>query len=180
VRPTFNQPQNEGGIWTRIKDMLNGLNARPILLASSSFAVLALALLITTQTSVTDKFSVSESDSRSGARDAIVSSKNENFAADATVQRLEKESEAVAPMAADPAPMVETLAQAPQTRVLAPQGAIQLDLAEAPIATPAPTDVFPDNAPSGLKISAQEPVSTFSVDVDTTSYALMRMAAPAG
>jgi len=80
-------------------------------------------------------------------------------------------------MAADPAPMVETLAQAPQTRVLAPQGAIQLDLAEAPIATPAPTDVFPDNAPSGLKISAQEPVSTFSVDVDTTSYALMRMAA---
>jgi len=43
TRPMFNQPQNEGGIWTRIKEMLNGLTAKPILLASSSFAVLALA-----------------------------------------------------------------------------------------------------------------------------------------
>jgi len=71
-------------------------------------------------------------------------------------------------MAADPAPMVETLAQAPQTRVLAPQGAIQLDLAEAPIATPAPTDVFPDNAPSGLKISAQEQPDSAEVPFSTS------------
>ncbi len=182
TRPMFNQPQNEGGIWTRIKEMLNGLTAKPILLASSSFAVLALAVLVTTQTSVTDNFAVPEVDTLVDSNDMVASRQDKTLASETSspVQAAPMEG-LVAPMAMDPAPMVESFAgeslqRSVQTRSKVSEGAIQLDLSQARIATPAPADVFPENTPSGLKLSLQEPVSTFSVDVDTTSYALMRMA----
>jgi len=36
------------------------------------------------------------------------------------------------------------------------------------------TEAFPDATPSPLKITSEEPVSTFSIDVDTASYAIVR------
>ncbi|MEO1313941.1 MAG: VWA domain-containing protein [Pseudomonadota bacterium] len=36
------------------------------------------------------------------------------------------------------------------------------------------TEAYPDASPSALKITVDEPVSTFSIDVDTASYALVR------
>ncbi len=36
------------------------------------------------------------------------------------------------------------------------------------------TEVFSNAAPSSLKVTAEEPVSTFSIDVDTASYAIVR------
>ena len=49
--------------------------------------------------------------------------------------------------------------------------------AVAPEANPAPTpntEAYPISVPSDLKITAEEPVSTFSIDVDTASYSVVR------
>ena len=46
-----------------------------------------------------------------------------------------------------------------------------------PSIAPAPesdTEAYPDSSPSPLKLVAEEPVSTFSIDVDTASYAVVR------
>ena len=42
------------------------------------------------------------------------------------------------------------------------------------------TEAFPDAAPNSLKITTLEPVSTFSIDVDTASYAVVRSSLMAG
>ncbi len=179
LRPTSHQPQTEGGFWRRIKKMLSTLTARPALLAASSFAVLAVALVMTTQTSVLDDFGVAEVDTVSRDVAPLQDSRANDALAktDGAALTAAPTANAPAPMAADVTPMVEMVAEPAQSRLRrqAPMGAIQLDLEQAPTAV-TPGDVFPDNAPSGLKITAQQPVSTFSVDVDTTSYALMRMA----
>ena len=55
-------------------------------------------------------------------------------------------------------------------------------IAPAPVPVPdarfvtpsAETEAFPEATPNALKITAEEPVSTFSIDVDTASYAVVR------
>jgi len=42
------------------------------------------------------------------------------------------------------------------------------------------TEAYPDTAPNPLKITAETPVSTFSIDVDTASYAVVRSSLSAG
>ncbi|MFT7592815.1 MAG: Ca-activated chloride channel family protein [Paracoccaceae bacterium] len=42
------------------------------------------------------------------------------------------------------------------------------------------TEAYPDAAPNPLKITAETPVSTFSIDVDTASYAIVRSSLSAG
>lgn len=43
------------------------------------------------------------------------------------------------------------------------------------VVSPAPnTEAFPSEAPNDLKITSEEPVSTFSIDVDTAAYAVVR------
>ena len=44
----------------------------------------------------------------------------------------------------------------------------------------ADTEAYPDAGPNPLKITAQEPVSTFSIDVDTAAYAVVRSSLSAG
>jgi len=42
------------------------------------------------------------------------------------------------------------------------------------------TEAYPDAEPNPLKITTEEPVSTFSIDVDTASYAILRSSLNAG
>ena len=42
------------------------------------------------------------------------------------------------------------------------------------------TEAYPDAEPNPLKITSDEPVSTFSIDVDTASYAILRSSLNAG
>ena len=67
----------------------------------------------------------------------------------------------------------KTLGYAPQTRELARMAPLPLP---APMALPTQVqaDRFPDQAPNGVTLVAEQPVSTFSVDVDTASYAVVR------
>jgi Ca-activated chloride channel family protein len=53
----------------------------------------------------------------------------------------------------------------------------------APDAMPAPvenTEAFASEAPNPVKVTAEEPVSTFSIDVDTASYAVVRSSLTGG
>ena len=76
------------------------------------------------------------------------------------------------PLNASPSVMVEPAPSAPaaERRVVVPPPP-----ADDAATTPAPTtESFANDVANPLKITAEEPVSTFSIDVDTASYAVVR------
>lgn len=175
LRPMSDRPQEVAGFWTRMKAMIGTMTSRPALLATSSFAVLAVAVVITGQNFRDEPGVIQEVDL--GQTETTTAEVREDDFADAEVL-------ADAPTVAEVAPMVE-MAPAPQVAMKRSQvqdaanmGAVSSVVRlreEAPVMQ-APADQFPDSKPNGLKITAEEPVSTFSIDVDTTSYSVMRMA----
>ncbi len=74
---------------------------------------------------------------------------------------------------------LDVIAPAPRTssRQVATGLVAQPDMVVA--ATPN-TETFANEAPNGLSITADSPVSTFSIDVDTASYAILRQSLNAG
>lgn len=95
----------------------------------------------------------------------------------------------VAPMVLPPPSVVEEAAQVDELVVTAtrtPNFAAEVALPPAPpppppmaglpspFPTPADTERYPDAAPNPVRRVAEEPVSTFSIDVDTASYANVR------
>lgn len=85
---------------------------------------------------------------------------------------------------AEPAPPVSELAEAPPPPPMAlaspapmPSGAAPLMAKRAPDAVAAPrtdTESFANADPNPIRLTAEAPVSTFSVDVDTASWAVVR------
>jgi Ca-activated chloride channel homolog len=98
---------------------------------------------------------------------------------------------AIAPVMAPPAPLAQS---APTQSIPAPAPVVggfavgQLARKRAPgpiydqeVRSPeADTEAYPDADQNPLKITAETPVSTFSIDVDTASYALVRASLMAG
>ncbi len=70
-----------------------------------------------------------------------------------------------------PAPTMRNLA-APQNTVIAPAPMPADDLVV--FAPHVDTEAFPTETPNTLKITSEEPVSTFSIDVDTAAYSVVR------
>jgi Ca-activated chloride channel family protein len=59
--------------------------------------------------------------------------------------------------------------------------AAPMAVSDAPALLPEPnTEAFPEASPNPVKVAAEEPVSTFSTDVDTASYAVVRSSLMAG
>ncbi|MFN3210394.1 MAG: von Willebrand factor type A domain-containing protein [Roseovarius sp.] len=56
----------------------------------------------------------------------------------------------------------------------------QPDADDAVVLPESDTEAFPEAAPNALKITGEEPVSTFSIDVDTASYGVVRSSLRAG
>jgi Ca-activated chloride channel family protein len=67
-----------------------------------------------------------------------------------------------------PAMIVAEMAYAPMASMIVTQSAQQ------PYWQPSNTSKFPEAKPNPVKVTAEEPVSTFSIDVDTASYGVMR------
>ena len=62
-------------------------------------------------------------------------------------------------------------------------GYVAAPATSAPEAMPAPvenTEAYSNEAPNPVKVTAEEPVSTFSIDVDTASYAVVRSSLTGG
>jgi Ca-activated chloride channel homolog len=71
------------------------------------------------------------------------------------------------------------LEPARRTREVSADGAIEIDPRTAPV-QPDDTEAFATAAPNPVKLTVEEPVSTFSIDVDTASYAVVRQSLNAG
>ncbi len=59
----------------------------------------------------------------------------------------------------------------PARTIVAPPISSDVDLVQRPEPN---TEAFPTEAPNDLKITSEEPVSTFSIDVDTVAYSVIR------
>lgn len=136
--------------------------------------------------------------SRGAASDELARSMEGDSAdaAAAIMPEPEPQAEAEAPAGA----IAELLPEAPESKGLisiedprlraeAPAesngliGYIEAPAASAPDAMVAPvenTEAYSNEAPNPVKVTAEEPVSTFSIDVDTASYAVVRSSLTGG
>ncbi|MGQ7249318.1 YfbK domain-containing protein [Halomonas sp. V046] len=80
----------------------------------------------------------------------------------------------------EPAPQpARESAAPPRARQVAPASP-QVDVSPRRLTADPDSEAFPDVDESGVILTAEEPVSTFSVDVDTASYAIVRSSLLAG
>jgi Ca-activated chloride channel family protein len=105
-------------------------------------------------------------------------------------------SAAVAEPVSEPMATIEAMPAAPEAKGMLPDsdarlraeapaldGTLGYVTAPAPDALPAPienTEAYANAAPNPVKVTAEEPVSTFSIDVDTASYAVVRSSLTGG
>jgi Ca-activated chloride channel family protein len=78
-------------------------------------------------------------------------------------------------------PLMELAAPAPppqmSKRMIAPEGGMTIPF---PIQPEADSETYPEAEANPLKVTAEEPVSTFSIDTDTASYSIVRSTLEAG
>lgn len=181
ARPTKDRPHSAGRIWTRMFDMVSNAISRPVLMAGSSLAVLMIAAVVITPMVTKDDLVVHDS-SLVGIHNMVTpGTGRERAATDAELAPLAMEP-APAPSDAIAAKRVRQQSEMMEARPAATGNALttlnQQDTRLMRLDTDnaiAIDDRFPTFEKSGLSVTAETPVSTFSVDVDTTSYALWRM-----
>ena len=174
-RPTPNRPLS--GLWTGMKTMLDRMTSRGGLAATTALVAAAFVVLTPLgddllQPPVPGLVPVSQAPDTSG---------NTTLA-----NRQRAEADSVAPAAAPKAVGREqedsdgivALTQAPQAELRAFSSDQSVTLREQPIAPEMQPDseTFANAASNPVQITAETPVSTFSVDVDTASYAVVRSA----
>lgn len=99
-----------------------------------------------------------------------------------TLEAVRSEAAQAVPMAdTAAAPLAEFAAPAPMPqmtkRMIAPESGMAVPF---PVQPEADSEAYPDAEPNPLKVTAEEPVSTFSIDVDTASYSIVRSTLEAG
>lgn len=172
LRPTSDRP-NGAGFRQGVRAMIQAFNSRPVLAATTSVAALCVGLVVilpltgplsqaplAVQTPATVQVPKAETALPEAARKAA--------------------PESVAPVEADQAlaemPLDEVAPAAPMPSLVAPKampasGGMVADMAQP---LPETTETFANAAANPVKVTAEEPVSTFSIDVDTASYAVVR------
>ncbi|MDT8857131.1 VWA domain-containing protein [Paracoccaceae bacterium Fryx2] len=182
-RPNPDRPST-AGLLNGVRSMLKSLSSRRILAATTSVAALCLGLVVVLP--LRDDAPVNETVAVTARPEVAVApplaggTPQDYAAATADVPQVEADQE----MMAEPAPAIVGGA-APESYAAAPQTATR-DLAAKhgvgmapPMMEMAPqaqenTESFANAGANPVKVTAEEPVSTFSVDVDTASYAIVR------
>ncbi len=186
TRPTSDRPAHRRGLSSGVFKMFHSLTTRGALAATTSIVAVGIGVLFYTQQGGTT-FDL--------PKPAPVS--NEIAAAPAAPQKATEAAEPVAPVIAEPAPSRRVRSEAegapdapvldqglaasetPMVRKMAPSavggitgGAIGYN---DPAIAPTPnTETFANADANPVKITTEELVSTFSIDVDTASYAIVR------
>ncbi len=175
TRPSSDRPA-KGGVLKGVLGMLNTLKMRPVLTATTSAAALALGLFV--MLPALDRGPVTAplpTGAPVTAADAPALAE-----AEAPPQAPLKRAKA-APLS-DPAPaaMAEPPARA-LAAAPAPMPEAAMDQLMEPAAmAPASTEAFANAPENPVQMTTDNPVSTFSVDVDTASWAVIRSALNAG
>ncbi|MEM7732773.1 MAG: VWA domain-containing protein, partial [Pseudomonadota bacterium] len=163
ARLTSDRPKT--GFIRGVRNMLNAMTTRGALTASTAFVALGLVAVIPDWSQAPEVFEVGytaqesapTSAKRERAEEAIVSTDAELATEDAPMLMAE-------PMVQG-APAVSAQGDA-YSRMVLPEPII--------IQPESNTEAFPDADQNPLKVTLEEPVSTFSIDVDTASYSVIR------
>jgi len=162
TRLTDDRPKERGGFLSGVKQMLNKIGLKPALFATSSLAVIGFGILLVNPTNT----GVNTASRPVVSKPAPVLKKS--FSATAPVAN----SEIVMQSPSDG--VAYDMAQAPVPWVAPLSAAASMELPLSANLQQANREQF-SNAPTNpLRITAHDPVSTFSIDVDTASYAFVR------
>ncbi len=193
MRPMSDRPNFWGRIWTRIIDMFAEGFSRPAMLAGSSLMVLIIAGIVITPTLQRDG---SVLDGGTAGVDGLMDmatptpatphAKAENDVMADVPMVVEPIAEEESPMAGQNQVLLDAILGAPQSAARLDENALQrlmtndkprasLTVPDIPVGRIEAEDRFPELEGNGLNVTTETPVSTFSVDVDTTSYAMWRM-----
>ncbi|WP_457649864.1 vWA domain-containing protein [Profundibacter sp.] len=174
ARPTSDRPTHHWGLSSGVFKMFHSLTTRGALAATTSIVAVGIGVFFYTQQGGTT-FDL--------PKPAPVI--NETPAAPAVPQKAAAAAEPVAPVIeeiapdtrvhreaeqATPAPTIRKMATLPVAGITG--GAIGYN--DMAIAPPSNTEAFANADANPVKITTEEPVSTFSIDVDTASYAIVR------
>ena len=142
-----------------------------------------------------DQLAKNEADFRPGGQDGAASGRQ---AAPAVIARTPATDDAApAPMAepqsvvigrgalkqaqTETAAELSTVAPGPEAATAPPQARrLKVEREIMPVAPESDTEAYANAAPNPLKVVAEEPVSTFSIDVDTASYTVIRSSLTSG
>ncbi|MFM2356396.1 MAG: hypothetical protein RLZZ528_2132 [Pseudomonadota bacterium] len=208
VRPMSDRPK-AAGFLTGVRQMLQSLSTRATLAGAASAAALGLALVVVAPTLQRGPIvpdvapDLTATDTEAPVADGPVAE-----APKPAAPEIAPEADAVVTMQAEPAPPVQEEAAPegalgklaapaePRRERLANQAmsdaaaGMAAPEAEMALGAPAPadayaqpfpsTEAFANEDPNPVKIAAEEPVSTFSVDVDTASWGVVRSSLVAG
>ncbi|NEY89931.1 vWA domain-containing protein [Tabrizicola oligotrophica] len=189
ARLMTDRPMEGRGVLSGAFQMLKKLASRPVLAATTSAAALVAGMVIVLP--LIDLGAVPGT----APKPVAVETTNESR------QRIEEvpaEAEQLAspPVLVAPAPMAKAAPEGgAMTRMAAPEAdamladAPMMEMAMEPVAAADPdmaappkenTEAFANAPTNPVKVTAEEPVSTFSIDVDTASYAMVRQSLNAG
>ncbi len=168
-RPIHKPAQNVSGVWTGVMNMIRSINLRPMLYATSAICVAGLAFIVSQpqmdglgiplviiENPVDEDQALAETmlDVMPAAKPGLL--KSRKIAAE-TENLLSLD--AMAPPYAD-----QSFVPEPSVSIVQEQS----------------NETFSNEATNPLKIVTDEPVSTFSIDVDTASYSYIRSAIEGG
>ncbi|MFC3084843.1 VWA domain-containing protein [Tabrizicola soli] len=121
------------------------------------------------------------------AADELARTEESDAASSAVAAAPEPQAEAAMPEALPSAPVAGLAAEGEmRLRAEAPaegggvKGYAAAPAPDAMLAPPENTEAYANDAPNPVKVTAEEPVSTFSIDVDTASYAVVRSSLTSG
>ncbi len=193
ARPISEAPQ-KGSIWKGITSMFNRANLRPALYATSCLVV-AGAIFTNYQPiqdglpTLHDAELTASPDAKKTPEPVVMAEREEDaIAANRIPQQAEEEAPRSASKVANATPVGELRSQPlakpaarkkremAQSLELESSGVVEhLPRQDDAIVAPQPNDDQFAGAPeNAVKVTAQDPVSTFSIDVDTASYAYVR------
>ncbi|MCV6823404.1 MULTISPECIES: vWA domain-containing protein [Halocynthiibacter] len=184
ARPTSETKPKRGWLNTGVRALLNSLTTRGALAATTSVATLGLVVFVLLPQGGSEGFLPKKAKAPEDVSTAIAT---EEMAAESepTLQYLEapKEGQLEILEQVQPAPRASVAAD----RMMATGGANGQIRPVHPIANfedhnisrPMPEfdadgETYANEAPNPLKVTREEPVSTFSIDVDTASYSIIR------
>jgi Ca-activated chloride channel family protein len=187
ARLKTDRPMEGRGVLSGAFQMLKKLASRPVLAATTSAAALVAGMVIVLPLidrgvvpGAAPKPAMVEAADEARQRSEAEPAELEVLAAPpapAPMAKAAPEGGAVAGLSRMAAPDAGAMADAMMEPVMGSSAAVAPDMLAQPIEN---TEEF-SNAPANpVKVTAEEPVSTFSIDVDTASYAMVRQSLNAG
>ena len=176
ARPTVNRPMP--GFWTGARNMLNSLTSRTGLTATTALVAVGLVFL----TPLGDDVWQPPAPTRAIEPIAempvpMTLAEETEMVAGATAPQNRTESDGFADVAIAAAPSPSAVAKSSddgRARIVAETGRLTGSAEQREIRVQEDTEAFSNEDPNPLQITTETPVSTFSIDVDTASYAVVR------